>query len=126
LGGRVLFGGVNPMTGYRALHIGYPNGGRVELLDPAHGSDFLTKFLAARPQGGIHHLTFRVDDLHECLDRAEALAIPVFGVNFELEWQHEAFVHPREAHGTLIQFVERLKPQPQPFTNAELSAFIGA
>ena len=107
LGGRFVAGGDNPRAGYRALQLGYSDGTRIELIEPLAGSTFLDSFLASRPRGGLHHLTFKVDDVHAALRRVEELGLTATSVYLDNPQWQEFFVHPREAHGALIQIAQK-------------------
>ena len=63
---------------------------------------FLERFLAARG-AGPHHFNFVVDDIGEALARIRALGIEPVGVNLANPYWKEAFLHPRVAHGIVIQ-----------------------
>ena len=107
LGGRFVAGGDNPRAGYRALQLRYRDGTRVELIEPLGDSGFLDSFLASRPRGGLHHLTFTVADVRAALHRVEELGLSATSVYLDNpDWQ-EFFVHPREAHGALIQLAQK-------------------
>lgn len=107
LGGRFIAGGDNPRAGYRALQLGFHDGSRVELIEPLWGSTFLDSFLASRPRGGLHHLTFRVADVHAALRRVDEIGLTATAVYLgDPDWQ-EFFVHPREAFGALIQLAQK-------------------
>jgi methylmalonyl-CoA/ethylmalonyl-CoA epimerase len=106
LGGRFRTGGDNQRTGYRVVQLGFRDGTKVELMEPLAGSSFFDGFFAGRPTGGLHHLTFTVPDITAALRRVEELGLTATGVNFENpDWQ-ELFVHPRLAHGALIQLAQ--------------------
>jgi methylmalonyl-CoA/ethylmalonyl-CoA epimerase len=95
LGGRFTHGTVNHELGYRLLHLGFADGTKVELMEPMGPGSFLQGFLERNPDGGLHHVTYRVTDLLETVRRAEAAGYGVFGVDVSNpEWK-EAFVHPR-------------------------------
>ncbi len=117
LGGRFRAGGDNRRTGYRVVQLGFRDGTRVELMEPLAGSTFFDRFFAGRPAGGLHHLTFKVRDIRAALRRVEELGLTATGVNLENpDWQ-ELFVHPRLAHGALIQLAQ---PGPNPWGTAGL------
>jgi methylmalonyl-CoA/ethylmalonyl-CoA epimerase len=112
LGGRFLNGGDNQRAGYRVVQLGFRDGTKVELMEPLTGSSFLSSFLAGRPSGGLHHLTFKVGDIHAALRRVEELGLTATGVNLDNpDWQ-ELFVHPRQGFGALIQLAQ---PGPNPW-----------
>jgi methylmalonyl-CoA/ethylmalonyl-CoA epimerase len=104
LRGTFCEGGDNIRVGYRALQLRYGNGTRFELMEPLRGSTFLDSFF--RRGGGLHHVTFKVEDLHGAVRAAEAAGYTIVGVYDEdPEWL-EAFVHPRSASGALVQFAQ--------------------
>ena len=77
---------------------------KVELLTPAGGPDaaFLERFLAAHG-AGPHHFNFIVSDIEATLARVRALGIEPVGVNLAGANWKEAFLHPRDVHGIVIQ-----------------------
>lgn len=108
LGGIVLFGGQGP--GFRPMQVclgDETEGMKVELLEPwdTGRSDFLERFLARHGEGP-HHLTFKVPDLDAVLERVRTAGFEPVGVDrSDPDWQ-EAFLHPREAHGTVVQLAQ--------------------
>ncbi|HEX6312210.1 MAG TPA: VOC family protein [Acidimicrobiia bacterium] len=108
LGGIVLFGGQGP--GFRPMQVRLGDaaeGMTVELLEPwdTHRNDFLARFLD-RNGDGPHHLTFKVPDLVAALERVRTAGFAPVGIDMsDPEWK-EAFLHPREAHGTVVQLAE--------------------
>ena len=110
LGGLLIFGGNN--LGFRALQVRLgpdaTTGLNVEVLEPwDHGSnDFLHRFLE-RHGPSPHHLTFKVDDLARKLDEVEAAGVRIVNVDLSSPNWKEAFVHPKDGHGTVIQFAEQ-------------------
>jgi catechol 2,3-dioxygenase-like lactoylglutathione lyase family enzyme len=85
----------------------------VELLEPADTdqNDFLERFLAAggdRP----HHVTFKTGDIEAELERLRGLGIEPVGVDFRDPGWREMFIHPADAHGTVIQVAETDNPGP--------------
>ncbi|HEX4815599.1 MAG TPA: VOC family protein [Nonomuraea sp.] len=112
LGGRHLGGGGdNRVAGFRALQLTYANGGKVELMEPLAGSTFFDSFFElTRGRGGVHHLNFHVDDLDVAVARLTARGYRLHGLNrSDPRWQ-EVFLHPKEAHGVLIQLA---RPGPR-------------
>jgi methylmalonyl-CoA/ethylmalonyl-CoA epimerase len=106
LGGRPLYGGSNLRVGYRAITIGFAAGRKFELMEPVAGSGFFDSFFARSPAGGLHHVTFRVADVREAVTGARAAGYEVIGEFYEDERWQEAFIHPRGAHGVLVQYVQ--------------------
>ncbi|MBF8186107.1 VOC family protein [Nonomuraea sp. K274] len=108
LGGRHLGGGGdNRVAGYRTLQLTFAGGGKVELMEPLAGSAFFDSFFElTRGRGGVHHLNFHVDDLAAAVARLTARGFRLHGLNqSNARWQ-EVFLHPKEAHGVLIQLAQ--------------------
>jgi catechol 2,3-dioxygenase-like lactoylglutathione lyase family enzyme len=104
LGGRSTFGMTTDE--YRFWHWRYEGGGDLEALEPA-GDDagFLHRFIAQRGPG-IHHVTFTVPSLAEACERARRHGYSIVGYDdSDPEWS-EAFLHPREAQGIVVQFAQ--------------------
>ena len=51
-------------------------------------------------------MTFKVDDIERALARLEAASVPVTGVYLHDPQWREAFIHPRHAHGLLVQIAQ--------------------
>jgi methylmalonyl-CoA/ethylmalonyl-CoA epimerase len=103
LGGRSTFGATTDE--YRFWHWRYEGGGDLEVLEPAGEDGFLHRFLAQRGPG-IHHVTFTVPSLDDACARAQASGYSIVGYDdSEPEWK-EAFLHPRQAQGIVVQFAE--------------------
>jgi len=103
LGGEPTFGAVT--DAFRFWHWRFEGGGRLEVLEPAGADGFLHRFLAQRGPG-IHHVTFTVPNLGEACDRARAHGYSIIGYDdSDPEWK-EAFLHPREALGIVVQFAQ--------------------
>jgi methylmalonyl-CoA/ethylmalonyl-CoA epimerase len=114
LGGTVMFGGDGYGFRWVQTRLGdVDTGMTVESLVVwrPEVDDFLERFVA-RHGGGTHHVTFKVPDLPAMLDACRAAGITPVGVRLEdPEWQ-EAFVQPREAHGTVVQLAQTTDPRP--------------
>jgi catechol 2,3-dioxygenase-like lactoylglutathione lyase family enzyme len=125
-GGMVLFGG--QAIGFRPMQVwlGSPDGDgmKLELLEPwaTEENDFLARFVA-RHGAGPHHLTFKVPDLLAAVERVRAAGFHPVQIDVsDPEWR-EAFLMPREAHGTVVQLAEY---DGQLTTRAELLAHVAA
>ena len=112
LGGTWAYGGDSP--GFWWGQLEFAAGPKIELLTPTGGPDaaFLDRFLDARG-AGPHHFNFLVTDIHDALARVRALGIEPVGVNLASPGWKEAFLHPRDAHGIVIQ-VARQAGSPPP------------
>ena len=109
LGGTVIFGGQS--IGFRPMQVwvGTRNGDGmpVELLEPweVERNDFLARFVA-RHGSGPHHMTFKVKSLDDALERVRTAGWTPVNIDVsDPEWK-EAFLMPKEAHGTVVQLAE--------------------
>jgi len=112
LGGRWAYGGNSP--GYWWGQLQFAAGPKIEVLTPTAGPDaaFLERFLAARG-AGPHHFNFLVTDIEDTLARIRASGLEPVGVNLANPYWREAFLHPRSAHGIVIQVAQPGGPEPQ-------------
>lgn len=123
LGGESGFGG--PAGEYTFWHWDFAGGGRIEVIEPdgAPGG-FVHRFLQQRGPG-LHHVTFKLPSLRDACERAAALGYDVVGFDDSNPHWSEAFLHPKQALGIVVQMVEseprddhdayhRGEPPPQP------------
>ena len=105
LGGEWVSGGT--AYGFRPAQVRFANDMKVEVLAPwaIERNDFLRRFLD-RNGPGVHHLTFKVADIEVALAEAEAAGYPPVSVDLsDPEWK-EAFLHPKAAHGIVVQLAQ--------------------
>jgi methylmalonyl-CoA/ethylmalonyl-CoA epimerase len=107
LGGEYLMGG-DQGESWRWVQFRYPGGGKVELLEPL-GEGFLSRFLERRGEG-LHHVTFKTDDIRAAISHVESLGYEVVDVHLDDPDWKEAFLRPSKAHGTLIQIAQSSEP----------------
>ena len=89
----------------------YADGGRIEILEPMGADGFLHRFLAAHGPG-VHHVTFKVPNLDVVCRRAERHGYGIVGRDeADPSWK-EAFFHPKQALGIVVQLVEARAPSP--------------
>lgn len=121
LGGSWVYGGDS--SGFWWGQLRFRTGPKIELLTPTGGPDaaFLERFLAARG-AGPHHLNFIVPDITDTLARVGAVGIEPVQVSLANPAWKEAFLHPRDAHGIVIQVAEQSGPSPELAAPAELPA----
>ncbi len=95
-----------PSAGARVVFLS-SGGALLELVTPIAEDSALGRFLAKRGEG-LHHVAFRVERIEAELERLER-------DGFELadrtprpgaRGHRVAFLHPRTAHGTLIELVQ--------------------
>ncbi len=102
LGGQVTHQHVNQADGFRIAQLEYPNGARVELMEPVGAEGFLQEFLAKRGEGA-HHLTYVVEDLRAAVAEARLAGFRVVDESYDNPRWQQAFISPRSAHGIVIQ-----------------------
>jgi len=83
----------------------YEGGGCIEIIEPLGPSGFLHRFLAERGPG-IHHVTFKVPSIVDACARAEAAGYGIVGRDDSDRSWKEAFLHPKQALGIVVQFAE--------------------
>src|SRR6266567_7789495 len=121
LGGSWVYGGNSP--GYWWGQLRFRTGPKIELLTPTGGSDagFLERFLASRG-AGPHHFNFIVPDISATLSRVRAFGIEPVQISVLSATWKEAFLHPRDAYGIVIQVAEQSGPPPRLAAPAQLPA----
>lgn len=110
--------GCGETAGFRPAQVEFANGMRVEVLEPHRvgENDFLQRFLDHRGPGA-HHLTYKVADLDEALEACDRFGYPVIGVDRSDPGWQEAFLHPKRAHGIVVQLAQSegsWDPEPPP------------
>jgi methylmalonyl-CoA epimerase len=103
LGGEYLMGADGGDT-WRWVQVCFPGGGKVELLEPL-GDGFLSRFLDRHGEG-MHHMTFKTDDIRAAIAHVEGLGYELVDVSLDDPHWKEAFLRPTRAHGTLIQLAQ--------------------
>lgn len=113
-----ILGGVpewgRPAGAFRWATWTFEEGGRLEILEPMGVDGFLHRFLAAHGPG-IHHVTFKVPSLSEACRRAEAHGYAVIGRDDSDPSWKEAFLHPKQALGIVVQLAEAGTAPDRPF-----------
>lgn len=80
---------------------------RIELLEPTSSDSPISKFLAKRPQGGLHHLAFEVTKLEEWQKILEAKGMEVLAPGIRRAARGRAlFIHPKCMGGVLVELEE--------------------
>src|SRR5215469_7791934 len=114
LGGTWAYGDDSP--GFWWGQLEFAAGPKIGQMTPTGGPDaaFLERFLAARG-AGPHHYNFLVTDIEDTLARIKAFGIEPVGVNLADPGWREAFLHPRDAHGIVVQVAQQAgSPAPGP------------
>ena len=122
LGATFFEGGDETNAGFRWLQFQLP-GGKIEVLEPLHRDGFLYRFLTKRGEG-LHHVTLYVSDLASAIPTLESAGYAPVDVNLtHAEWK-EAFLHPRDTSGVLIQLAQVPDVDAPTAPPRELEAFL--
>jgi methylmalonyl-CoA/ethylmalonyl-CoA epimerase len=80
---------------------------RIELLEPTAPDSPIQKYLEKRGEG-VHHLCFQVSDIRRKIEELRAASMQLVSLPAQtgLEGRRIAFLHPKSAHGVLIELVE--------------------
>jgi len=80
----------------------------IELVQPTTDDSGVARYLARRGEG-IHHICLEVDDIEAALAQVAATGMELIDKTPRTgsDGQKLAFVHPKSAHGVLIEFYER-------------------
>jgi len=100
-----------PSEGMKAAMV-EKGGVTLELMEPTDPHGAISRFIAKRG-GGLHHLTFRVEDIEEAVRecRQKGLALIEPAPRPGARGQRVAFLHPRSTGGVLIELSQ---PAPSP------------
>ena len=79
----------------------------LELLEATSPESPIARFISRRG-AGLHHITLRVDDIIETLARLRARGVQLIDETPRdgAEGALVAFIHPRSAHGVLVELKE--------------------
>jgi hypothetical protein len=96
-----------PAPGFAPAQLRFANRARLEVLMPneVESNDFLDRFLRSNGPGA-HHLTFKVPDIAQALDDCRAHGIEPVGVYLDDPYWMEAFLHPKQATGVVVQLAQ--------------------
>jgi len=98
----------NAEQGVRLAYVDLGNA-RIELMEPSRMDSPVAKFLARNPKGGIHHVSFHVDDVASTAEGLRAQGIRILGdgrPQYNVAGERIAFVHPADFLGVLVELEE--------------------
>jgi len=77
---------------------------KIELLEATSPDSTIAKYVGKRGPG-LHHITFRVDDIHAALAQLKARGVRLIDEVPRPGAEHAlvAFIHPSSAHGVLVE-----------------------
>jgi methylmalonyl-CoA/ethylmalonyl-CoA epimerase len=94
-------------VGFAPSQLRFANGARLEVLAPHEPArnPFLRRFLDTSGPGP-HHMTFKVPDIAAALAEVEAAGFEPVQVQLSDPFWKEAFLHPRQACGVVVQLAQ--------------------
>ena len=98
-----------PEHGVTVCFIKLPNV-LIELLEPLGKNSPIEKFLEKNPEGGLHHLCFRVSDIHDTQTILQKKGYRILDTEEPKLGSHNLpvlFSHPKDFGGVLIEFEEK-------------------
>ena len=98
-----------PAEKVRGAFLPLPEGdSEVELVQPTADDTGIARYLAKRGEG-MHHICFEVDDIEAAMSELSAAGLQVLEEKPRLgsQGQKYVFVHPKTAHGVLIELYQR-------------------
>jgi methylmalonyl-CoA/ethylmalonyl-CoA epimerase len=123
LGAEFFDGNDEYQAGFRWLQFRFPGGGKVEVIEPLHRDGFLYRFLTKRGEG-LHHVTVYVKDLAVAIEQIRAAGYEPIDINLDFEEWKEAFIHPRDANGVLLQLAQNPAPDTPNVNLRPLSEYL--
>ena len=87
--------------GIRQAFFPFPNGGFLEVVAPWGPDSAVGKAVESRGEG-IHTISLAVDDLAATIKNLQDAGVQLIGLG-----SPQVFVHPKSAHGVLIQLTEK-------------------
>ncbi len=97
-----------PDQGVTTVFVELPNS-KIELLHPLGEGSPVAAFLERNPKGGMHHICYEVQDIHDAIDRLQTQGATVLGDGKPSIGAHNlpvVFLHPKDFCGTLIELEE--------------------
>jgi methylmalonyl-CoA/ethylmalonyl-CoA epimerase len=82
---------------------------RIELMEPLGDASPIAAFLERKPDGGLHHVCYEVDDIIAARDHLLGGGARILGDGQPLMGAHGKrvlFVHPKDLCGTLVELQE--------------------
>ncbi len=94
-----------PEHGVTVVFVELPNT-KIELLEPIDDSSPVAKFLQRKPDGGMHHICYDVEDILAARDKLVATGARVLGSGEPKIGAHGKpvlFLHPKDFCGVLVE-----------------------
>lgn len=87
--------------GIKQAFFPFEDGGFLEVVAPLGDDSPVGKAIASRGEG-VHTISFAVDDMDATVEAMEAAGVTLIGVGTP-----QVYVHPKSAHGLLVQLTEK-------------------
>lgn len=82
--------------------------GEIELIQPTTTDSGVAKFLAKRGEG-LHHICLEVDSIDASITELQTRGLQILGEpRVNQRGDKYVFVHPKSAHGVLLELYERV------------------
>lgn len=97
-----------PEHGVTTVFVTLPNS-KIELLTPLGAHSPIQKFLTAKPEGGIHHLCYEVEDIENAQEKLTKAGLRILGDGIKIgaHGLPVLFMHPKDAGGVLIELEQK-------------------
>ncbi len=102
-------------------HFLWVGGVKLELLESTSPDSAVARFIEKRGEG-VHHLAFDVESLDAASERLTSLGFHIVadGAEDGADGKRIFFLHPREAHGVLIECCAPIDRGPEPVESHDL------
>lgn len=81
--------------------------GEIELIQPITADSGVARYLAKRGEG-LHHVCLEVESIEAALQQLQVRGLEILGQpRMNQRGEKYVFVHPRSAHGVLLELYER-------------------
>lgn len=85
--------------------------GEIELIQPTTSDSGVAKYLAKRGEG-LHHICLEVESIENTVQQMGSRGLEVLGEpRINVRGEKYIFIHPKSAHGVLIELYERLNAE---------------
>lgn len=105
MGGQFLAGGDDTDIGIRVLHVRFPPGMKVELIQPLDETSYLQAFLDEHGPG-FHHMTVFVDDVVQIDAALREAGVETTDLDLTDPGWRETYIRPRSGFGALVQLTD--------------------
>ena len=76
----------------------------IELLEPTSSDSPISRFLEKKPQGGIHHLSFQVDQIEQWHEKLKQAGFEILPPGIRRAARGRAlFIHPKSFGGVSVE-----------------------